>query len=766
MIGQPLPRLEDERLLRGRGCYTDDRQLPGQLHAAFLRSPHAHARIGSIDVEAARAMPGVMAVLTAADAAADGLQPMPHTAWSIHPAELQLPNLDGSPTFVAPHHLLARDKARFVGEPVALVVARTAHEAHDALEAIAIDWQPLPSASDAREALAPGAPPVWDELPGNTCIVSAAGDAAGCERAFAQAAHVVRLSTHVQRVTGVPMEPRSALAMFDNETGRTTLYTGSGAVARLKADLATVLAVSPEQVRVVIGDVGGNYGTRGGFYPEYALVCWAARRLGQPVRWTALRHEAMLSDYQGRDLTIEAELALSVEGDFLALRGEVISNIGAHTVSFATLQKSVEVLSGLYAIPFARFSARGVLTHTVPTRPYRATGRPEAMYVIERLIDEAARQCGFDRVTLRRRNLIASHQLPWTNPFGMTYDNGEYEAGMDAALELGDWAGFAARREASRARGLLRGIGIANYVDTGTGVTRERAEVRIDAEGLVTLVIGTISNGQGHETTYAQLLTQWLGVPLRSIRVVMGDTDQVVFGGGSHSGRSMRLASIVIREACDQLLASAREAAAQRLGRDASTMRFEHGHWCAGDEAGCDGLAVSLTDLARDTPLGGLSDRLVTEAAFPYGCHVCEVEIDPETGIVRLDRYAALDDVGLAVNPLVIDGQTHGGIVQGVGQVLGEHACHDPASGQPLAASFLDYVMPRADTLPSFSTRISEVPASSHPLGIRPGGEGGTTPALAVVSNAIMDALAFAGARHIDMPITAERVWRALQAQN
>ncbi len=762
LIGKPLPRLEDARLLRGEGRYSDDLVIEGMAHAAVLRSVHAHARLLSIDTGPARRYPGVLAVLTGADVLADRIAPVPHTAWSIHPAELQLPNRDGSATFNSAHHLLALERVRHVGEAVALVVATSRAIALEACELIEPVYDVLPAVIDPHAASAPGAPLLWDGSHSNVCIDSQVGDAAACEQAFARASTVISLDTWVQRVTGVPMEPRAVLADFDVATGRYTVRTGSGAVVRLKQDLAHVLGVPPEHVRVLIGDVGGNYGTRGGFYPESALVAWAARRVGRAVKYNATRSESFLTDYQGRDIGLTAELALDADGHFLALRGSALCNIGSHTVSFATLQKCVEVLSGLYTIPVVHFHTRAVMTNTMPTRPYRATGRPEAMFLIERLVDLAARRTGIDPITLRRRNLIGRDQLPYRNPFGMRYDSGDYEAAMDAALALAGWADYPARLQRARERGLLHGIGVATYIETGTGVTRERAEVHLPPGGHLRLVVGTISNGQGHATSFAQLAADWLGLPIECIELVSGDTDQVVFGGGSHSGRSMRLASIVIRSACDRLIEAALPHAAHAFEAATEDVIFEHGQFTVIGT----GRRMSLLTLVTQTgeSFSGIGDQQVTAATFPYGCHVCEVDIDPQTGVVVIDRYSAVDDVGRAINPLIIDGQTHGGIAQGVGQVLGEHCYYDPASGQLIAGSFLDYVMPRADTLPSFRTLISEVPASSHPLGIRPGGEGGTTPALAVLSNAIMDALGDYPVEHLELPISTERIWRVINA--
>ncbi|MCC6949716.1 MAG: xanthine dehydrogenase family protein molybdopterin-binding subunit [Bradyrhizobiaceae bacterium] len=770
-IGQPLPRREDVRLVSGKGQYSDDFSFPNQVYAVVLRSPHAHARIRSIDSSAAKAMPGVLAVLTGRDMLADGLHPIPHTPFSTHPAEILLPNSDGSPTFVAPHYALPADKVRFVGEGVALVVAETIAIAKDAAEQIDVDYQELPSVTNTIAAAEPDAPRIWDEAASNVCIDSLVGDPVATEAAFACAHHVVSIKTHVQRVTGVPMEPRSATAYFDPETGRYTLYTGHGATVRVKQDLAGSLGIPADRVRVVMRDVGGNYGTRGGFYPDYTLVAWAAKRVGRPVKLTCDRGETFLTDYQGRDVYLEAELALDRTGRFIGMRGSALSNVGAHTVNFATLQKCVEVMTSIYDIPTASFRARAVLSNTVPTRPYRATGRPEAMFVIERLIDLAARDFGFDRIAIREQNLIPPSKLPYLNPFGMQYDNGLYVDSMRIALDTANWDGFETRRQESAARGMCRGIAVANYVDTGTGVVRERVEIAVNPDRTVDMVIGTMSNGQGHETSFPQLLTEWLGVPGDGVRLITGDTDIVQVGGGSHSGRSMRLASIIIKKATDEIVEKGRRISAHLLGARPEDIEFINGRFGTIDHA----QSFDLFDLAKAAqeneglpqPLRGslqaICDDIVRDAAFPYGAHVCEVEVDPDTGMVRIVGYTAVDDVGRAINPLIVHGQTHGGIAQGVGQALWEHVHYDPETGQLYASSFMDYAMPRADLLPSFSTVITEVPASSHPLGVRPGGEGGTTPALAVVINAIVDALKDFGVRHVEMPATSERVWRAIQ---
>jgi carbon-monoxide dehydrogenase large subunit len=769
-IGQPVRRKEDWRLLTGQGCFSDDVNLPDQAYAVMVRSPHAHARIASIDVAPALAVPGVVAVLTGRDLVADRVKPIPHKQWSYHPAEIPLQNKDGAPVFAAAHLPMPADKARFVGEAVAMVIADSIAAAKDGAERVAIDYQPLPAVTQAVAAAEPDAARLWEEAPSNVLIDAEVGNAAATAAAFARAAHVVRLETWIPRVTAVPMEPRAAVASYDAATQRYTVHAGSGGAVRLKTDIAQTLDIPEAAVRVVMRDVGGNFGSRGAIYPEFVLVAWAARRVGRPVKWTCERHESFLSDYQGRDLASEAELALDADGRFLALRGSNVGNLGALTANFSMVQKGVEINSSIYRMPAACFRARCVASNTTPTRPYRSSGRPEVMFVMERLTDLAARQCGLDRVEIRRRNLLISSELPYTNPFGMVYDSGDYHQVMDRALALSGWHGFGARRAEARKRGMVRGIGLANYIDTATGVPRERAEVTVQPDGFVDVVIGTVSNGQGHETSFAQLVTEWLGVPFERVRLLTGDTDTVKVGGGTHSGRGMRLASIIIHKATRGIIAKGARIAAHVLEAPAAEIEFDDGRFAwKGTNRSLDLFEVAaaardrhdLPDELRGT-LAETCDETVNVAGYGYGSHVCEVEIDPETGEVEIVRHTTVDDVGRAVNPLIIHGQTHGGIAQGVGQALLEHCFYDADSGQPLAGSFMDYAMPRAGDFPSFTTDISEVPSATHPLGIRPAGEGGTTPSLAVVVNAIVDALAGFGVTHIEMPATPERIWRAI----
>ena len=769
-IGAPVRRREDLRLIRGAGRYTADENLPGQVHAVMVRSPHAHALIRSIDKEKALTAPGVLAVLTGADFLADGLQPIPHKVWSPHPAETQLKDREGTTFFEAPHYPLPADKAHFVGEAVAMVVAESVNAAKDGAERLDIDYGPLPAVTVTTEAARQDAPHVH-AIPSNVCLDAQIGDAAATAAAFSRAAHVTRFETWVRRVTGVPMEPRAALAAYDPQTGRYTVFAGNGGAVRLKNDLATILNVEPDKVRVLMGDVGGNFGTRGMIYAEFALVAWAAKKIGRPVKWIIERHESFLSDYQARDLVVEAELALDDKGRFLAVRGSNLGNLGGYPTNFSMVQKGVQMMSSIYRMPAAHFRARAALSNTSPTRPYRSAGRPEVIFVIERLIDLAARECGIDRVAIRRRNLVTIKEMPYTNPFGVEYDNGDYIGAMDMALRLGDWAGFRKRRTEAKKRGKYRGIGVANYVDISTGVPREKAEITVKPEGIVELVIGVTSQGQGHETSFAQLICEWLGVPIETVHLLTGDTDRVSVGGGAHSGRGMRLGSIVIKKSSDDIVEKATRIAELLLEASRADIEFSGGRFAVKGTNHAVGLfevaraAAERQDLPEDLrgPLAAACDETVAEGSYPYGCQVCEVEVDPETGAVSLVNYAAVDDVGRAVNPLIIHGQVHGGIAQGAGQALMEQAHYDPESGQMLAASFMDYAMPRASDLPSYRTELSEIPSATHPLGIRPAGEGGTVPALAVIINAIVDALWDLGVRHIEMPATPDRVWNAIR---
>jgi len=769
-IGTTVRRKEDLRLVTGRGCYSDDFNFPDQANGAAVRSPHAHALIRGIDVAAARAMPGVLAVLTGADALADGLTRIPHLAAAGTPPDVVLTNRDGSPVPIAPHYVLPTDRVRHVGAAVAFVIAETVTQAKDAAEKVVVDYEPLPAVTDAKAAIEPAAPRLYADLP-NIMIDAEIGDAVATDAAFARAAHVTRLDTWVNRVTGVPMEPRAAVGVYDAASGRYTLYAGSGGIVRQKKEIAAILGVPFESVRVVAHEIGGNFGTRNSFFPEFALVVWGSRRVGRPVKWTADRHEAFVSDYMGRDLTVSAELALDSDGRFLALRSSNLSNVGAHSGSYVPLVKGVGLATAGYRIPTSHISARAVLSTTMCTTPYRSAGRPEVIYVIERLIDKAAQEHGFDRIALRRRNLIPPSAFPYKNPQGITYDNGTYRAVMDRAMALGDWQGFKKRRAAAKKRKRLRGIGLCCYLETTGGYPRERADITVQPRGKVDVVVGTLSSGQSHETTFAQCVAEWLGVPFDDVNVIESDTDIVKEGGGSHSARSMRMAGIVMGNASDAVIEKGRKIAAHMLETAEEDISFAAGRFTV---KGTD-RSVGIFDVAAAAadgkaipeelsgPLAASSDETVKQLGFPYGAHVCEVEIDPQTGALELVRYTAVDDVGRAINPMVVHGQTHGGAAQGIGQALWELCVYD-AQGQLLSASFMDYAMPRADLLPPFTTDISEVLTPTNRLGVRGAGEGGTTGALGAVVNAVVDALADFGVSHIEMPVTPEKIWRAIHS--
>ncbi len=770
-IGQPVRRKEDLRLLTGKGQYAADYRPADLAYAAMVRTPHASARIVRIETAAAKAAPDVIAVFTGADFSADGRKPIPHAPnWQGAP-DVTIRLMPGAKVYVGPHPVLPIDRVRYVGEPVAMVVAESLDAAKDAAELIEVEYATLPAVALASDAIKPGAARVWDEAPGNLSLDGEVGDKAATDAAFARAAHVVRLETWIQRVTGTPMEPRAATGLYDEASRRYTIWAGTGGgVNRERQTLAGALGVGLESCRAMCGDMGGNFGTRNTFFSEYALLPWAAQRIGRPVRFLGDRSECFLSDYQGRDLTVEAELALDTEGNFLGVRGTNLSNIGAYTAHYTPLRKGLGIMSGVYRIPAVHFRGGAVFTNTVPTTPYRSAGRPEAIFVIERLIDLAADLHGFDPVELRRRNFIPPDAFPYTNGVGITYDNGEYAKGMDAALRRADWRGFAARRSESRARGLLRGIGIANYIEGAGGAPRERAEVTVGAAGRVELVLGTMNSGQGHETSFAQLLNEWLGVPFASVDFVAHDTDRVVAGGGSHSGRSMRIASLAIGIASDKIVEKGKKIAAHLMEVDPIDVDFEKGVFAI---KGTD-RRIGIFEVAReaatrnDLPdelrgmLDAVGDHTVSVGAYPSGTHICEVEVDPETGLVKILRWTGVDDVGRAVNPMILHGQTHGAAAQGIGQALLENCHYDRASAQLLSASFMDYAVPRADFLPSFDCELVEVPATSHKYGIRPGGEGGTTPALGAAINAVVDALSELGVRHVEMPATPERVWRAI----
>src|SRR5262245_1531239 len=769
-IGKPLPRNEDERLTTGRGRFSDDFSLEGQAYAVMLRSQHPHARILGIDAARAKAMPGVLGVFTGADCRGDALGAIPHDPVPKTKYDMKLHAAGGGAPFLGPHSLLPADKARHVGEAVAMVVAESVPQALDAAEAVKIDYEVLPGVYHSEDAMRPGAPVIWSEVPNNAPIDTLFGDREATQEAFARADHVVAMDFHIERVTGVPLEPRAALGEYDVVSGRYTLHAGSGAAVRQKRELAAVLGIAPERLRVLSYDVGGNFGTRNRVFVEFALVLWAARKLGRPVKFTATRSEAFLTDYQGRDLVTRVELALARDGRFLAMRATNISNVGGYCVSLSPLSKGAGLIVGPYLIPHAALRAMAVFTNTMPTNAYRSSGRPEVTFAIERLIDTAAQELGIDRIALRRKILLRPDAMPYRNAVGMTYDSGRYRENMERAMEIADWKGFEQRRREAAKRGKLLGRGLANYVESSIGAPNEQARITVRAQRRVDVVIGTQPSGQGHETSFAQVVSDLLHVPLESVKIILGDTDVVKVGGGSHSGRSMRHAATLFAKALPDLVARGKRVAAAILRSTPDQIEFDDGRFSArGTNRTFDFLELAEEAARHDLPQdlkGGIAvvtDHEMHDPVFPNGCAVCEVEVDPETGGIALTRYASVDDVGRCINPLIAHGQTHGAIVQGVGQALWEQCYVERESGQPLVGSLMDYGVPRADTVPPFVTEIAEVLSPTNPLGIKAGGEGGTTAAPAVVIRAIVDALRDYGVRDIKMPATPYNVWKTIQ---
>jgi carbon-monoxide dehydrogenase large subunit len=769
-IGRPIPRTEDARLITGKGQFCDDFNYPGQTYAVMVRSPHPHARIVSIDKTAALAMPGVLGVYTGADCAADGLKAVQHDPLPKTRDDMKLAGPGGSTVFQGPHMLLPADKARHVGEPVAMVVAETRAQALDAGEVLDVVYDVLPFVSQSEDAMKPGAPAVWDELPGNILVDTYFGDKTGTDRAFSEAAHTVAMDFHIDRVTGVPMEPRSCLGNYDAETGRYILHAGGGGAVRQKREIAGVLNIDPETLRVLSLDIGGNFGTRNRVYVEYGLTLWASRKLNRPVKCTVTRSECFLSDYQGRDLVAKFELALDAKGRFLALRATNISNAGARCVSLSPLSKGSGLITGSYAIPVASLRAMSVYTNTVPTQAYRSSGRPEMTFAVERLVDMAATKLGIDRVSLRRRNLVKPKAMPYRNAVGMLYDSGRYEDSMDFAMRIADWDGFPARKREAAKRGRLLGRGLANYVESSIGAPKEQARITVRPDGVIDVIIGTQPAGQGHQTSFAQVVADLLCVPAEAIRIITGDTDVVKAGGGTHSGRSMRHAATVFSIAAVQLIDKGKRLAALVLGTQVDQIDFNDGRFAArGTNRSFDFIELAQELTKRTLPgdlaagLAVVTDNEMHDPVFPNGCAICEIEVDPDTGGVKLTRYASVDDVGRCINPLIVDGQTHGAIAQGIGQALWEQCVIDADSGQPLCGSLMDYGMPRSNALPSFATEIVEVLSPTNPLGIKAGGEGGTTAAPAVIISAIVDALSRYGVRDIRMPATPHKIWQAIQ---
>jgi aerobic carbon-monoxide dehydrogenase large subunit len=768
-VGQSVRRVEDVRLLQGLGRYSDDVRLPRQVAAAIVRATHAHARIVRVDAAAAEAAPGVLAVWTEADLAADGLGNLPTDASRKRPG--------GAAAFATPRPALARGRVRHVGDPVVLVVAETREQATDAAALVHVEYEPLPAVAATADARRPGAPAVWDEAPDNIAFVWQAGSREAVDRAFAAAAHVTRLDFTITRVAVAPLEPRAAVGEYDRRTARYTLHTGIQGPHGSRAFLAEILHVPQSHVRVVTGEVGGSFGMRSGMYPEMALVLWAAKRLGRPVGWTSDRREAFVTDEHGRDNVSTAELALDAGGRFLGLRVAIGLNVGAYLTprSAGPGTNNVGGLAGVYTTPAICVETTGVFSNTTPTGPYRGAGRPEATYAIERVIDLAARELGVDPVELRRRNVIPPSAMPFKTGLVFTYDCGEFARGMDLALALADRAGFEKRRAEARERGALLGLGIANPIEVAggpyTAMNPDTAELRINPDGSVALFAGSTSMGQGNETAFTQLVSAGLGVSPDRIHVFAGDTDSLGTGRGNGGSGALSVGGSAVVRAVDKVIERGRRIAAHLLEAAYEDVAFRDGRFVvAGTDRG-----VTLSSVAkaayqpRQLPAGmepGFDERAAftpPAVTFPNGCQVCEVEVDPATGAVRVVRHTVVDDVGRMVNPMLVKGQIHGGIAQGLGQGLFEDLVYDRDTGQLLSGSFMDYAMPRADDMPFFDVDSHEVPTQVNPLGAKGVGEAGTVGALPALLNAVNDALAPLGVRHIDMPLTPERVWRAIR---
>jgi carbon-monoxide dehydrogenase large subunit len=764
-IGQPVPRKEDPKLVRGEGRYTDDVSLEGQAYAAFLRSPYAHGVIKGIDAEAAREMPGVLAVYTGADLAAAGLGPMQ--------AIFEFKNRDGTPMAKPPHPALPQDRVRYVGQPIACVVAETMAGARDAAEAIALEVDELPAVTDPKEAAAPGAPRLHDEIPSNVVLDYHFGDSAKVDAAFAEAAHVTRLELTNNRLVVSPLEPRAAVAEYDPAGDRHTIHVGSqGAFGMRGAIAGHILGVPKEKVRVLTPNVGGSFGMKAPVYPEYVALLHAAKSLGRPVRWADQRSESFVSDHHGRGHALEAALALDKDGRFLAVRLSGYGDLGAYLSQVMPLPSSVNVaknLPGVYRTPAIDVSIQCVFTNTTPIGAYRGAGRPEGNYIMERLVEAAAAEMGLERIELRRRNHIPAGAMPYKAASDNLYDSGEFTPLLDRAVEAADWAGFPARKAESRARGKLRGIGVGQYLEVTAPPMNEMGGIRFEADGTVTIVTGTLDYGQGHATPFAQVLSERLGIPFERIRLVQGDSDELIAGGGTGGSKSIMASGAAIVQASAKVVEQGREIAAHVLEAGVADIEFARGRFTiAGTDRGI-GIMELAERLRRGEKLpegvpGTLDVRTVFESApsaYPNGCHVAEVEVDPETGVTEVVRYAMVNDFGTVINPLLVEGQLHGGVLQGIGQALMERTVYD-GSGQLVTGSYMDYALPRAADAPFFSFESRPVPATTNPLGAKGCGEAGCAGSLPAVMNALADALREVGVKHIDMPATPQAVWAAI----
>ncbi len=778
-IGAPVRRKEDSRFLTGRGTYTDDINRPGQVHAFLLRSPHAHAELRRVDTTSAKAAPGVLAVFAGADMQVGGLP----CGWLIH-------SKDGNPMAEPPHPVLAQGKVRHVGDPIAVVIAETRAQAKDAAELIVVDYQPLPAVVAGEDALKPGAPQLHEQAKGNLCYDWHLGDKQAVDAAFAKAAHVTRLDIVNNRLVANPMEPRAAIGEYDRASGEYTLYTTSQNphVIRLLMG-AFVLQLPEHKLRVVAPDVGGGFGSKIYHYAEEAIVTWAAPHVGRPIKWTAERGESFASDAQGRDHVTHAELALDKDGKFLALRVATIANLGAYLSTFSTAIPTYlygTLLAGTYTTPAVYVEVKSAFTNTVPVDAYRGAGRPEACYVIERIVDTAARELKIDPAELRRRNFIPKDAYPYQTPVALTYDSGDYFTTLDMAMKAADYAGFAQRREAAAKRGKLRGIGIATYIEAcgiapsavaGALGARaglyETAELRVHPTGSVTVFTGTHSHGQGHETTFAQLVSDRLGLPLEMIDVVHGDTNKIPFGMGTYGSRSLPVGGSALVKAMDKVVNKGKKIAAHLLEAAEADIEFKDGKFSV---AGTDrnvafGQVAFAAYVPHNYPIEELEPGLDETAfydpknfTYPAGCHIAEIEIDRDTGDVAVVRFTAADDFGRIINPMIVEGQVHGGLAQGIGQALYENAVYSD-DGQLVTGSFMDYCMPRADNLPSFDVATHATLCTHNPLGVKGCGEAGAIGAPAAIMNAVADALAPLGIGSLDMPATPERIWRAIAAK-
>jgi carbon-monoxide dehydrogenase large subunit len=763
-VGQPVRRKEDDTLVRGKGKYTDDFNLPGQSYAWIVRSSHAHGIIRGIDTSAAKAMPGVLGVWTGTDLASAGYGPFT--------CGLPLKNRDGSPLLQTNRMPLATDKVRYVGDAVAFVVAETPAQARDAAEAVVLDIDPLPAVTSPEEAIKPDAPLLYDHIPNNVALDYHYGDAAKIDAAFAAAAHVTKLDIVNTRVAVVAMEPRAALASYDKASERFTIQVPTQGVSGNRATLAKNMNLPNEKVRVLTANVGGSFGMKNISYPEYMCILYAAKVLGQPVKWTDERSTSFLSDSQGRSQNIHAELALDAEGKFLAVRLNGYGNLGAYITGVAPGPLSLNTgknLASVYRTPLLSVDIKCVLTNTTHLGAYRGAGRPEANYFMERLIDRAADEMGISRLTLRKRNFIRPAQMPFAAASGVTYDSGDFQGVFDKALEISDHAGFAKRKKDSRKRGKLRGIAVGSYLEVTAPPSGELGKITFEPDGSVKLTTGTLDYGQGHATPFAQVLSAQLGVPFDSVTLEQNDSDQVRFGNGTGGSRSITASGTAIVESSALVIAKGKQAAAHLMEAAEGDIEFANGRFTI---AGTD-RSIDIMELSRRLREGkmpeGVPDTLDvdhntkdTPSTFPNGCHVAEVEIDPDTGVVQIVRYTGVNDFGTIVNPMLVAGQLHGGVAQGIGQALMEEVSYDE-SGQPITGSFMDYAMPRAGDIPMMAVGDHPSPAKSNPLGTKGCGEAGCAGSLAALVNAVLDALSEFGIKHIDMPLTPERVWRAIQ---